>query len=92
MKQSGRAVRACATHAGHKRARWACEPTVAAGSMFLPRLETAAILGLKSSFSVSPTSSHRPKRRDPGRQCLPGSLRRDCSGDCRQVSPATFAK
>ena len=58
--------------AGHKRARWAQEPTVAARSMFRPHHETPAIRGLKSSHLV-PTNSHRPKRRDPGRQCLPGS-------------------
>ena len=76
MKQSVRAVRACATRMGQRRARWAYEPTVAARSMFRPRHETSAIRSLKTSISFSPTASHRPKRRDPGRQRLPGSQER----------------
>jgi hypothetical protein len=74
VKQSVRAVRACATQgSGHKRARWGGEPTIAARSMFRPRHETPALRGLNSSTLVAQSTSHRPKRRNPGRQCRPGS-------------------
>jgi len=55
MKQSNRAVPACATQLRHKRARWALEPTVAARSMFRPRHETTVLAVSKSSISLNTT-------------------------------------
>jgi hypothetical protein len=92
MKQSGRAVRDRATRSGTQshqvglRTHCRCTIDVSTSS------RDPAIRSLKSSISFLTTGSHRPKRRNPGRQCLPGSLRRDRSGDCHLVSPATHAK
>lgn len=91
MKQSGRAVRACATRRGAQarqvgwRTHCRCTFDVSTSSRDRGKPQS------QSSVPFSQTISRRPKRRDPGRQCLPGSPSRDCSGDCRMVSPATYA-
>jgi hypothetical protein len=89
MKQSNRAVRACATQVGAQagqmgfRTHYRCTIDVSTST------RDHGIRSPKSSISFSAKTSHCPKRRDPGRRCLPGSLRRDRSGDCHMVSPAT---
>ena len=71
MKQSGRAVHACATRRAQARqggSRTHCRCTIdVSTSLRDPGSPRPQILPSRS------TNSPRPKRRDPGRQCLPGS-------------------
>lgn len=75
MKQSARAVRARATRSGAQarqvgwRTHYRCTFDVSTSSR-----DRAPMPGLKSSIPLPPSTSHRPKRRDPGGQCRPGSL------------------
>jgi hypothetical protein len=87
VKQSGRAVRACATLKGRKRARWAHEPTVAARSMFQPRHKTR-----QSAVSNPPSRSRHRFLAAQNDETPVGSafrgLRRDLLRGLPMVSPA----
>ena len=73
MKQSGRAVRACATRRGAQarqvgwRTHCRCTFDVSTSSRDSGNPQS------QNLHPFPPITSHRPKRRDPGRQRLPGS-------------------
>jgi hypothetical protein len=90
MKQSGRAVRACATRSGAQarqaglRTHCRCTIDVSTSSRDRGNPRSQILPVVLSIFS--PPKTTRPRSAAPS-----GVSVRDCSGDCRLVSPATYA-
>ena len=90
MKQSGRAVRACATRSGAQarqvglRTHFLCTIDVSTSSLDRGNSRSPILPLVHSSFS--PPKTTRPRSAAPS-----GVSVGDCSGDCHLVSPATFA-
>jgi hypothetical protein len=77
MKQSDRAVRARATRSGAQAGqvgfRTHCRCTLDVSTSSRDLAQCSVSNPPFPSRSLSPSTSRRPKRRDPGRQCRPGS-------------------
>jgi len=91
MKQSERAVRACATRRGTSAPGGLTNPLSLQRSMFRPRHETAAIRSLKSSISFSPMTfsspeTTRPRSAVPSGVSLERSFRGLPSGQPRELT------
>jgi len=91
MKQSGRAVRACATRSGAQarqadiRIRYRCTIDVSTSSRGRGNPQPQILRFVRSNEFSSPKTT-KPRLAVPS-----GVSWRDCSGDCHLVSPATDA-